>query len=162
MRKTSLPRAMHLLVLSLATASVGLTAGCDHDSDGDPRTPAAVPAGTPGFSGPPGDPAGPMPEGVFTGTLPCETCDGAGTVDATLHLHRHGGFDLVERAEDGEEAIRHVGTWYASDDGRAILLADEDGHGGHHVFEWHGEDALRLAPDEPVDPDAPLLLVRTD
>lgn len=100
-------------------------------------------------------------EGVFSGTLPCDGCEDTLVLDATLHLRADGGFDLVERHTDGEATIEHAGVWYASDDGRAILLADDHGH-GHRVFEWHGEDALRLLPDAPMDDAEPVLLVRAD
>ena len=40
-----------------------------------------------------------------------------------------------------------------------VLLADDH---GHRVFEWQGEDALRLLPDAPLDDAEPVLLVRAD
>lgn len=101
-------------------------------------------------------------EGIFAGTLPCDGCEEMLAVDATLHLRPDGGFELIERQADGGETVEHAGVWYASDDGRAILLADDHGH-GHRVFEWHGDDALRLLPDAPPLDDAePVLLVRAD
>lgn len=102
----------------------------------------------------------PHTEGVFTGVMPCETCPG---LETTLYLHADGGYELVEREGDHAPASRRQGVWYASADGNAILIADDENGAGHHIFEWYGEDALRLLPDA-SDPDweDAFLLVRAN
>lgn len=104
--------------------------------------------------------AAPQPEGVFTGTLPCADCPG---IETTLYLHADGGYELVERERGNAPASRRQGVWYSSADGRAILIADDVHGAGHHIFEWYGEDALRLLPGEPqAGWEDTFLLVRAD
>ena len=159
-----------LLITPSAVAAalcLSLLAACTREPSAEPAAAAAPALATappaPAASAPADDPDVPPAEGIFAGTLPCDGCEEALAVDATLHLRADGGFELIERQAAGGETIEHAGVWYASDDGRAILLADDHGHGhGHRVFEWQGEDALRLLPDAPLDDAEPVLLVRAD
>lgn len=155
-----------LLITPSAVLCLSLLAACTREPSAEPAAAAAPALATappaPAASAPADDPDVPPAEGIFAGTLPCDGCEEALAVDATLHLRADGGFELVERQAAGGETVEHAGVWYASDDGRAILLADDHGH-GHRVFEWHGDDALRLLPDAPpVDDADPVLLVRAD
>ena len=157
-----------LLITPSAVAAalcLSLLAACTREPSAEPAVaaPALAPAPpAPAANAPADDPDVAPAEGIFAGTLPRDGCEEALAVDATLHLRADGGFELIERQTAGGETIEHAGVWYASDDGRAILLADDHGH-GHRVFEWHGDDALRLLPDAPpVDDADPVLLVRAD
>ncbi|QCO67934.1 copper resistance protein NlpE [Luteimonas yindakuii] len=164
MRTRRFPDASHVALALLAAACLLVVAGCAREPTDDVEPAAALTvagAGAGSVDGPAVDPSPPSTEGVFEGALPCDGCDHAQAVDATLHLRPDGGFELIERQADGGETIEHAGVWYASDDGRAILLADDHGH-GHRVFEWQGDDALRLLPDAPVDDAEPVVLVRAD
>lgn len=103
--------------------------------------------------------------GTFAGTLPCADCAG---IETTLRLHADGGYDLIERPAGESEPDVHHGVWFVSDDGRAILIASDADAGDHHIFEWQGEDALRLlaqAPDgggDAAEAEARHLLRRTE
>ncbi len=157
-----------LLITPSAVAAalcLSLLAACTREPSAEPAVAApalATAPPAPAANAPADDPDVAPAEGIFAGTLPRDGCEEALAVDATLHLRADGGFELIERQTAGGETIEHAGVWYASDDGRAILLADDHGH-GHRVFEWHGDDALRLLPDAPpVDDADPVLLVRAD
>ncbi|MCD9030951.1 copper resistance protein NlpE [Luteimonas sp. Y-2-2-4F] len=102
--------------------------------------------------------------GTFAGTLPCADCAG---IETTLRLHADGGYDLIERPAGEAEPDVHHGVWFVSDDGRAILIASDAGAGDHHIFEWQGEDALRLLAQAPdgageTEAEARHLLRRTE
>lgn len=150
--------------LLLATA----LAGCQRASPAQPEDaatarPASAPTAVAPQPPPPEPPAvdadAPIP-GTFTGTLPCAGCPG---IEATLRLHADGGYELSERrAGSGDMQVRS-GVWFASEDGRAILIADGEDAGDHHIFEWYGDDALKLlATDPPTDPEADHLLQRAE
>ncbi|WP_024890704.1 copper resistance protein NlpE N-terminal domain-containing protein [Luteimonas huabeiensis] len=100
--------------------------------------------------------------GTFAGTLPCADCAG---IETTLRLHADGGYDLIERRAGEAEADTHHGVWFVSDDGRAILIASDADAGDHHIFEWQGDDALRLlapAADRAGAGESAHLLRRTE